>query len=273
MALGRAPVCAVFLDEGQRLNPPEQGTVEAFTQASRLVGKTTEQRQLSAAVRCRGGQPYLDWVEAMLHEPQRRDLLVLARPRLGKYLFQAVESAEELLNDLRQLRDSPPPERVAMVASFTESPGSIEGTGHPDNLRLGYPLTSGWDRYRDSALSIRWLMRPDEYVRFWLNGKSSDLDRVASIYGAQGFEGDYIGVVWGRDLVFRGSKWVLGDPSVCYDTVEGLISKRGGRTWGPGALDLLISRYRIFLTRGIKGTMVFAEDAETHNYLRSLTAR
>jgi DUF2075 family protein len=36
------------------------------------------------------------------------------------------------------------------------------------------------------------------------------------------------------------------------------------------ALQLLKNRYRIFLTRGIKGTHVFCEDAETARFLQNL---
>ena len=65
VALSRAPVSVVFLDETQRLNPPEEGTVKAFEDAAETLGRHTISGQLSAAVRCRGGQPYHDWVERL----------------------------------------------------------------------------------------------------------------------------------------------------------------------------------------------------------------
>jgi len=107
------------------------------------------------------------------------------------------------------------------------------------------------------------LMKPPEYVNFWMRGGSSQLDRVASIYGAQGFESDYVGIIWGRDLVVRDGRWALGDPEVCFDRIDGLISKRGAHRWSDEAQTLVKNRYRIFLTRGILGTVVHFEDAET----------
>jgi DUF2075 family protein len=107
-------------------------------------------------------------------------------------------------------------------------------------------------------------------VRFWLHGKSNDLDRAASIYGAQGFESDYVGVIWGRDLVLRNQQWALGDPNLCYDTIDGLVSAGRNRRWTNEALELVRNRYRIFLTRGIKGTLIFCEDAETREFLLGL---
>ncbi|NPV87074.1 MAG: DUF2075 domain-containing protein [Anaerolineae bacterium] len=64
----------------------------------------------------------------------------------------------------------------------------------------------------------------------------------------------------------------LGDPNVCYDTIDGLVVNRNGpRRWASGAIELLINRYRIFLTRGIKGTLVFCEDEETRKHLLRLS--
>jgi DUF2075 family protein len=177
-----------------------------------------------------------------------------------------------MIDELKVQRDARHGYRVAMVASFTESKGNPQNPNHPDNVRVGYPLPSGWDYYRDSGFCIRWLMQPSEYVRFWMNGKSNELSQVASIYGAQGFESDFVGVFWGRDFVIRGDRWVLGSPQASYDTIDGLVSRRGGPIWAREALDLLRNRYRIFLTRGIRGTFVFCEDAETRQHLLRLMA-
>jgi DUF2075 family protein len=177
---------------------------------------------------------------------------------------------DELMETLMNHRREEDQLRVATVASFTESPGSIARVGDPDNVRVGYPLASGWDFYRESKLEIRWLMKPSEYVSFWMRGKSNALNRAASIYGTQGFEADYVGIVWGRDLVLRDGQWELGDPSVCYDTIDGLVTGRrreSGPRWASEALELVKNRYRIFLTRGIHGTFVFFEDAETREGL------
>ena len=157
-----------------------------------------------------------------------------------------------------------------MVASFTESPGNSKVT-HPDNLRIGHPLTSGFDIYRDTDHEIPWLMTASHYRQFWIDRRSDDLDRVASIYGTQGFESDYVGVIWGRDLLFRDGHWELGDPNISYDAIDRLITgRKGNRRWNEEALTLLINRYRIFLSRGIKGTLVYCEDDETRQHLLRL---
>ncbi len=268
--LGKAKISAVFLDEAQRLNPPEQGTTINFTNSSKKVGKESVVRYLRNYVRCKGGEQYNTWIEGLLGNPANiSDLLLSKQKWLQIYNFQFCKTFDELLDMLQNYRSLT--DRVAMVASFTESPGNMIVTA-PDNLRIGYPLTSGFSHYKNSEYRIPWLMSTSHYKKFWLGGGSNKLDRVASIYGAQGFESDYVGVVWGRDLVFRGGRWQLGNSDFSYDNIDRLITgkKFGPHRWNDEALDLVINRYRIFLTRGIKGTFVYCEDDDTRQQLFEL---
>ena len=49
--LSKATVCAVFLDETQRLNPPEQGTIQNFSKASLLAVREPQARYLTSSLR------------------------------------------------------------------------------------------------------------------------------------------------------------------------------------------------------------------------------
>jgi len=100
----------------------------------------------------------------------------------------------------------------------------------------------------------------EQYPRYWYKGESNKLTHCASIYGCQGLEADYVGVIWGRDFVYRNGGWELGEN--CEDDVGRPSLKRlferaknGDEKARDLALKLLINRYRIFLTRGIHGTL------------------
>lgn len=268
VVLSKANVSAIFLDETQRLNPPEQGTIQNFSNASHSIGRTPIVRALTTSIRV--PVRYSRWVEKLLNDPMEEAQLSTGIQAWNPgYIFKVADSIESLLHDLFLYRH--PDNRVALVASFTESPGNINSIEHPDNIRVGYPLTSGFSLYRDAQIRIPWLMSTSHYKQFWVGRSSNNLDRIASIYGSQGFESDYVGVIWGRDFVYRDGQWRLGDPNVCYDAIDRLITgRRGNQRWSPDAFDLMINRYRIFLTRGIKGTIIFAEDDETRAYLLSL---
>jgi len=125
-------------------------------------------------------------------------------------------------------------------------------------------------------LEIYWLMdEKKQYPRYWYGGECNNLTHCASIYGCQGFEADYVGVIWGRDFVFRNHMWELG--TNCEDTVgrpslKALFTQasRGDSHARALALKLLANRYRIFLTRGISGTCVYCEDDETADLMNQL---
>jgi len=271
---GKAMVTVIFLDETQRLNPPEAGTISNFTQASISAGKTPVVKNLPSAVRCFGGDPYLNWVNRLLTDPMSSvSLNEYWSMWMNKYRIDITSDITSLLSALKSLRiNTDNKDRIALAASFTESPGVMNNVFHKDNIRIGYPLTSGFDLYRNRNISIPWLMTPSEYSNFWSRGGSNALDRIASIYGAQGFETDYLGLIWGRDLLFRDGQWILGNPNYTFDNIDGLTVGRGIKNWGEDALTLVKNRYRIFLTRGIKGTLIFCEDEETLNYLNTLFA-
>lgn len=261
----RAPTVVFFYDESQILNPPEEGTGENFKNIARKLNKSIELLKLSSAMRCRGGDYYHEWVENLINSNIINGLN--NQQRWGtNYSLKLFEGINEMISHMKELSNR---FRMALVASFTESPGKIGSPFHIDNIRIGYPLKSGFDIYRGSNLTIPWLMDPrKDYAPFWLEGHSNKLDRVASIYGCQGFESDYVGVIWGRDFVWRNNKWVVGLLECITDNIDGL--KRKAQSDRDSISPLLRNRYRIFLTRGILGTFIFCEDEETKSYLRSL---
>jgi hypothetical protein len=112
-----------------------------------------------------------------------------------------------------------------------------------------------------------------DYVPFWVDCRSNDLTHCSSIYGCQGFETDYAGLVWGDDFVIRNGRWQIGNSDNCYDSAPGATKLSKVMRKDPvAALRLLQNRYRILLTRGIFGTFVYCEDLETGEFLRSLVA-
>lgn len=90
--------------------------------------------------------------------------------------------------------------------------------------------------------------------------RSRQLDRAVSIYTAQWLELDYVGLVWGEDLVRRTGKWVaqtrFAEPSL--RQLDPIV-----------ALSLLKNRYRVLLTRAMKGIAIFCTASETAAYTGS----
>jgi DUF2075 family protein len=88
---------------------------------------------------------------------------------------------------------------------------------------------------------------------------------VGCIYTAQGFEYDWNGVILGPDLVWRDGRFVTvrdsnRDPDF-----------RNPKTLPDNRFNVLVRHvYKVLLTRGMIGTVIYSTDRETREALRSL---
>lgn len=117
--------------------------------------------------------------------------------------------------------------------------------------------------------SMPWNAKPDggrlakgiPKSNFWASD-SGGLEQVGCIYTAQGFEFDYVGVIFGSDLRYHWetNTWV-GDRTKSFDTVV--------RRSGDQFVELLKNTYRVLFTRGIKGCDVHFMDEDTRRFVQS----
>ncbi len=251
-----ADISVFFYDDSQILGKREQGTCSNF------VKYLKNPHKIYLKGLYRNGNEYGEFVNNLLNgkSPIYPDY----------YDLRYFTDINLLLNFVKKKVNYG--KKCALVASFTEAKGNIRDINSPDNIRIGDRIPSGFNIYSGSGIEIKWLMDPKkEYAPFWVGGESNKLEKCASVYGAQGFEADYVCVIWGRDLVWRNDKWVLGDNCEDFE-IKKLFSggKNGNAASYDTAMALLVNRYRILLTRGIYGTFIFCEDKETGDHLKQL---
>ncbi len=252
-------LASVFLyDDDQILNREERGTQEELVRTCRSLGIEPVPLELPILHRCRGGAAYVEWVNETLSDPKRA--LDGSQRWREAYDFEVTNSPDNLRKRLETRRGEG--YTVGLLASFTRASGRKDAK-LPD---------LGKTRVPEAHPAVEWLMDPQaEYVPFWVGKESNRLEKCASIYGCQGFELDFAGVIWGNDLVVRDGRWAVGDPDSCYDRAPGSTPLAAIMRKEPGeAMRLLVNRYRIFLTRGIQGSLVYFEDAETRHSFEEL---
>jgi hypothetical protein len=88
--------------------------------------------------------------------------------------------------------------------------------------------------------------------------------QVGCVYTAQGFEYDWSAVIIGPDLVARDGQLVTRrheskDPEL-----------KGNEATDVQADQLIRNTYKVLLTRGMRGTVIYIPDAETREYIRQL---
>lgn len=108
----------------------------------------------------------------------------------------------------------------------------------------------------------------------WVNSPTA-VREVGSIHTIQGYDLNYAGVIIGRDLRWdRGNQRLLFDRSQYFDS-KGMENNRqlGVSYDDDDLLRFVINIYSVLLTRGIKGTYVYACDASLRERLRKFVPR
>ncbi len=94
------------------------------------------------------------------------------------------------------------------------------------------------------------------------------LDQVGCIYTAQGFEFDYVGVIFGRDLVYHPRVGWVGQPSESRDRY---VASKNVST--EAFTEYVKNIYRVLLSRGLRGCYVHFLDEQTRDFVLSRLER
>ena len=242
-----ARVPLFLLDEHQVVRPDEIGTPEEISSSALRNGIEVINIDLDVHFRCGGSEAYLRWVEAMLGLEADASLKWKGDENFELCLASTPAEAEEWLLEKHS---------KGWTARLTA--GFCWKWSDPTNGRLENDVAIGaWKR--------PWNLKPDKKVAGipsasrWASDPTG-FNQVGCVYSAQGFEYDYAGVIIGPDLVWRGGSW-LSDPSKSYDNSIKKAKKFE---------DLVKHIYRVLLTRGLRGCVIYSVDADTSTMLASL---
>lgn len=249
--VARVPV--FLLDEHQVVRPGEMGTVEEIEAAAADMGLECRVVSLASQYRCGGSDAYLRWVVRLLGiegegpEPWESD---------DRMTLEVVDSPAAMEEFLRAKRAQGYGARMSAGYCWKWSDAK-PGQPLPSDVVIG-----DWQR--------PWNLKGDRSVMgappaaLWATDPAG-FDQVGCVYTAQGFEYDWSGVIIGPDLVWRGDQWVVDrtasrDPVFKRATPEAEVTR------------LVRNTYKVLLTRGMVGTVLYSTDAETQDKLRELVA-
>ncbi|MEU7153106.1 DNA/RNA helicase domain-containing protein [Streptomyces sp. NPDC045456] len=248
--VARVPV--FLLDEHQVVRPGEMGTVAEIRAAAAVKGLSCNVVELDSQFRCGGSDAYLHWVVRLLGlEPGGP----LVWEPDGRMQLHIVDSPEELESHLEGRRAQGYGARMSAGYCWPWSKEPKPGDPLAADVVIG-----NWAR--------PWNLRGDRGVSgappsaLWATDPAG-FGQVGCVYTAQGFEYDWSGVVMGPDLVWRKDKWVT-DRTASKDPVF-------KKSTSDDDVDRLIrNTYKVLLTRGMVGTVVYSTDPETREKLREL---
>jgi len=243
----RVPV--FLLDEHQVVKPGEIGTVEAIKSHASSLGFRVHHVTLDDQFRCGGSRKYERWVLRLLGL-EAGD----AEPWTGDDHFEVTlaESPWELENVLRSRLAEGRSARISAGYCWPWSDPGPDGRLVSD-VRVG-DWARPWNVKGDRAVDTA----PPSALWATMNG---GFDQVGCVYTAQGFEYDWSGVIIGPDLVVRHGRTVTvreanKDPEFKKRSVTDLQYDRHIR-----------NIYKVLLTRGMAGTVIYAVDPQTQQFL------
>jgi uncharacterized protein len=254
-----ARVAVFFIDDLQVVRPGEIGSSDLIRQAAAQAGVTLKEYELEAQFRCGGSESFVSWVENTLVMRRTADVIW---DGADEFDFDVVDSVEELQAIIRAKDSEGHSARLAAGFCWPWSKPNDDGT-LVDDVVIG-EFAMPWNARPNAGRLASGIPKSD----YWATDDGG-IDQVGCVYTAQGFEFDYVGVIFGRDLVYRfGEGWV-GQPEFSHDSVV----RRALNSDDYDFTDLVKQTYRVLLTRGLKGCYVFFEDEETRDFVLSRTER
>lgn len=239
-----AHLCVFFIDEKQIVRPNEVGNVNLIRDAAKRFGVRDEEIaefELKTQFRCSGSDAYLQWLDDVLGIRQS-DLPSFDR----KMEFKIFDNPTSMMEQVRK-RNSEKKNSARIAAGFCWRWSKPNPDGSLVNDVVIGDFQMPWEK-KDSF----WKWATDD----------SGMEQVGTVYTAQGFEFDYIAVIFGNDLVYDpvAEAWRAVPDRLCDTQV-----KRSN----PKLFEHLASVYRVLLSRAHNGVYVYFMDKDTERYFRT----
>jgi hypothetical protein len=207
----------LFIDDNQIVRPGEIGSTNYIKAEAEKLNCEDRDYQLEAQFRSAGSDPFVSWINntlgiqrtphVMWNQADEFDFRILPNP-------QALE--DEIMKQLEEKSTA----RLAAGFCWPWSNPKPDGTLVEDVVIGDYKRP--WNAKSDSGSLAPGI--PKESLWAYEDG---GVNQIGCIYTAQGFEFDYVGVIFGPDLVYlpEAADW-KGDKTKSFDTV---VKRSGDR--------------------------------------------
>lgn len=252
-----ARVVVLLIDEGQQATANDYLTIDKAQQVAERLGADFLTFELTEQHRTGGSKHFEQWVDALVEgTPQ---------PWEGapNFTVEVADSPADLEHRLAQKHT----DSARLVAGFcwkwqnwptNPAPASIDDV--PFDIQIG-----DWKKRWNLRKTINGYPRDNDWAR-----KPTGAEQVGSIFTVQGFEFDYVGVLMGPDLIARGT---ANEPLITDLTGSQYPALITGARKDNALADRVRNQYRVLLTRGMKGVVLYSTDSETQQLLKGLVAK
>ena len=248
-----AKVSIFFIDDHQIVRPDEIGSSDLIRKTAEKFGADVYEFELKTQFRCSGSDGYINWIDDTLgvRETANRTLT-----KNEKMEFKVFNSPQELYDEIKK-KNSEKPNSARLVAGFCWpwSDANPDGTLKEDIVIGDFRIT--WEAKNEAKKLAPGIPK----AALWAYDPHG-INQAGSIYTIQGFEFDYVGVIFCKDIVWDPirEQWI-GHPENSSDASV----KRGKENF----TNFVKNVYRVLMTRGMKGCYVYFMDEATRKYFES----
>lgn len=247
-----AKVTVFFIDDLQIVRPGEVGSAALIHSAVETTSAQLYEYELEAQFRCNGSDGFINWIDNTLGIRRTANTLW---DKSDPFDFRIIDTVEELEKLIRDKQDEGHSARLAAGFCWPWSDPDKEGQLINDVVVNNWSMP--WNANPDGKRLAKGIPKSHNWA-----SDPNGINQVGCIYTAQGFEFDYVGVIFGKDLKYDpNSGFWVGDKTQSHDTVV----KRSKEQF----VNLVKNTYRVLLTRGLRGCYVFFMDNDTKNFFRS----
>ena len=244
-AISAAKTSVFFVDDDQRITTKDiytTDTIISYAKEKKAILHPEKPYVLSSQFRCNGSDGYVAVLDSILGLKKTANLLL----ETDSFDFRVYDSPQALKNALK-FADSGH-NKSRMCAGYCYDWNVKHGRGDWDVV-IG-DFKAKWNLEQDKVFAVN----PESF------------NEIGCIHTVQGMEFNYVGVIIGKDLIYRDGVVKTDQNAVSKDD-----KTSGIRTCRDSFLadKLIRNTYKVLMTRGLKGCFVYCEDTALRDYLRS----
>lgn len=250
-----AKVVVLMMDEGQQTTANDYVTPDVAKDVAEKIGAYFTVIELSEQHRSGGSKLYESWVDSLVdHVPHEWN-------DEENFLVKVADTPLQMEEMLQQLSGETPRILAGFCWPWTKKNPTTKQTFKsieevPNDIKIG-----AWERQWNLNSPVDGYPKAD----FWAFDEKG-ARQIGSIFTGQGFEFDYVGVIIGDDLVARENGKPL-EVDITKSEYTALIRKAKEDSQ---YLQRFRNGYRVLLTRGMKGVVIYSTDERTRALLKSL---